>query len=319
MRLAMIARSSAGNGYNSSKTNAALVPVVKKLYALIGELEAVQATDVELGLRQPKAARRTGKASSARVERITSPEQVYRALETLSARGIAPTRRTGVRRRRANSPRVMDWTDDSSSALGLTHRAGSAEIRHEQRTCQDTACGRCGRSTRRQALDGEGDLRAGARYDGEGIPDPEARDTRYDPRMTGTVAEALATLSHDPDSCPGCSRCDEIDGRTLQREVHVQAHGGGGSGTHSDKRATGATCRVEGCGMSLCEHLRGGRARADGRSHALTVKVRAAARAALQSSAGASLIDELGFAIAGGLTLADARSRLGIDGGGSAA
>jgi hypothetical protein len=51
-RLAMISRRTAGSGYNTSRPAAALVPIVKKLYGLIGELEAMMATDTEISLFQ---------------------------------------------------------------------------------------------------------------------------------------------------------------------------------------------------------------------------------------------------------------------------
>lgn len=56
-RLALISRSTAsGSGssyYQTSKPNAALVPLVKKIFGIIGELEAAVATDSELPLFSP--------------------------------------------------------------------------------------------------------------------------------------------------------------------------------------------------------------------------------------------------------------------------
>ena len=56
-RLALISRATAsGSGagyYQTSKPNAALVPIVKKIFGILGELEAVVATDSELPLFSP--------------------------------------------------------------------------------------------------------------------------------------------------------------------------------------------------------------------------------------------------------------------------
>ncbi|HEX3458504.1 MAG TPA: hypothetical protein VHR97_11170 [Candidatus Baltobacteraceae bacterium] len=55
-RLALISRTT-GNGsgpsyYQASRPNAAVVPIVKKLFGIIGELEAIVATDTEISLFQ---------------------------------------------------------------------------------------------------------------------------------------------------------------------------------------------------------------------------------------------------------------------------
>jgi hypothetical protein len=49
-RCALIARRNAGSGYNTSKTSVKLQSLVGKISAIIGELEALLVTDVEMGL-----------------------------------------------------------------------------------------------------------------------------------------------------------------------------------------------------------------------------------------------------------------------------
>lgn len=49
-RLALISRQTAGSGYQASKSGAALGATVKKIFAIVGELEALMAVDTEISL-----------------------------------------------------------------------------------------------------------------------------------------------------------------------------------------------------------------------------------------------------------------------------
>jgi hypothetical protein len=51
-RLALISRTTAGSGYQASKSSQALAGLCKKVFAILGELEAVMATDTEISLFQ---------------------------------------------------------------------------------------------------------------------------------------------------------------------------------------------------------------------------------------------------------------------------
>lgn len=49
-RLAMISRTTAGSGYQTSKSSVAIAAACKKVFGIIGELEALAATDTEIPL-----------------------------------------------------------------------------------------------------------------------------------------------------------------------------------------------------------------------------------------------------------------------------
>lgn len=51
-RLALVSRTTAGNGYQASKASASVAGACKKVFAIIGELEALVATDTEISLFQ---------------------------------------------------------------------------------------------------------------------------------------------------------------------------------------------------------------------------------------------------------------------------
>lgn len=51
-RLALISRQTSGSGYQASKSGSAIAGAVKKVFAVVGELEALVATDTEISLFQ---------------------------------------------------------------------------------------------------------------------------------------------------------------------------------------------------------------------------------------------------------------------------
>lgn len=191
--------------------------------------------------------------------------------------------------------------------------------RHSLATCKDESCGHPDHGLSTAGKNFEERERAGERYDGESAGPINTRDvTRNDTRIAaGNVCEIIeAVQQHDAGeacSSPSCARCNTVDNHTLQREV--KAHGGGSGGRSPRGKAGTQVCQVVGCGLTLCEHVRGakrpGRPSSGGRSKPITFKVSADSKKALRQPGMAQLIDELGFVIQNGMTIEAARERLG--------
>jgi hypothetical protein len=121
--------------------------------------------------------------------------------------------------------------------------------RHDEATCTDKSCGRCGKSTAGPAL--EGRQRAGDVRPDEGhLPEPqqitvrdakgnERQRSRYDEKAannpgvaSGNIQDAISAAEHDPDRCeiPHCRPCNSVIEALLQPEYSISKGGGGGSG-----------------------------------------------------------------------------------------
>jgi hypothetical protein len=164
---------------------------------------------------------------------------------------------------------------------------------------------------------------AADRYDGQSMTVEGMRfasDIAYDPEIAQGGDTAISALRHDSDTCDieRCLRCNDVSDRLLQRESKVDVHGGGGTGKAKDIGSGRSAC---GCGLYSCEHRAGMKKHAGGRrakgprsrTKPHSVKVSEEAKVGLKQPGATELIDELGFAIMNGLTIAEARKRLGID------
>lgn len=131
---------------------------------------------------------------------------------------------------------------------------------HNESSCEDKSCGRCGKST--SGANFETNERAGDRYDGDGSRSIDAADdSRNDPAISGgNLYEIIQAVdSHrDGEACenPLCGRCNTVNGRTLQPLLRTPPGSSNGGRRRSPKSGT-KTCDVSGCGMTLCEHVRG--------------------------------------------------------------
>lgn len=190
--------------------------------------------------------------------------------------------------------------------------------RHDAATCTDRSCGHPdhGNSTRHDNF--ETRERAGERYDGQQMHVERMRYAR-DLSVNETIAKggkgALDAIDHDPEKCDisDCRLCNRITEASLQREVKVQTGGGGGNRGPKGKAGT-AVCKVEGCGLTLCEHVRGSRGgkkrgprpKSTSRVKTVAFKVTKAAGNALKNAGiDGELINKLGTAVQHGLTYAD--------------
>lgn len=196
--------------------------------------------------------------------------------------------------------------------------------RHDVLTCTDRSCGNSAHGNSTAGKNFERNERAGDVYDGQGRPSPDGPDTSVnDPGIAAgnlyDISGAIeAHANGEPCSNPHCPRCSAVGDRTLQRDARIDTKGG--SRSHGPRGKTGTkVCRVAGCGLTLCEHVRvrdgkktGPKPKANSRTKTVAFKVRESSRAALQNPETAQLIDELGFAIQNGLTIDEARRRLGV-------
>lgn len=117
---------------------------------------------------------------------------------------------------------------------------------HDPETCTDASCGRCGKSTPREAL--PGNERAGDHYDGQGKRHLRTMSTRspdgsdgqrlerggeaYTPEIVAGGARAIAAIDHDPEQCTqrGCGTCDAVNAEILQPGYSIPPGGGGSKG-----------------------------------------------------------------------------------------
>lgn len=216
--------------------------------------------------------------------------------------------------------------------------------RHDVRTCADKSCGHPEHGLSTAGAELLGNKRAGEVHDGEGKPDPEQRITSYDPEIAKGGTDAIDAIDHDPDECPApylyaggpiprgrvlidgylrCIRCNRIDASTTQPEYTVAKGGGSKSGGSKERPQNAVVCPE--CHLEFCtcgggegvKSRRGRRKRIDidgvhGRSQLVAFRVSEPAKNALQKKENAELINDLGLALMNGLTLEDARARLGL-------
>lgn len=218
----------------------------------------------------------------------------------------------------ADSIKVGVTNDESFETLSSDIHGFGA--RHDAATCSDKTCGHPdhGNSTAGENLTGS--QRAGERYDGERMQVQgmrTARDIAFHQEISKGGDDAISAIDHDPEKCElgeKCLVCNRVDESILQREVKVDAHGGGSSGPKKDKAGT-KVCKVVGCGLTLCEHVRGGSSSKRGRpkiagarSATVAFKVRPGSKQALLDAEAAQAIDELGFAVQNGVSLSKVRA-----------
>lgn len=196
--------------------------------------------------------------------------------------------------------------------------AGDEEqpARHDVLTCADMTCGHSDHGLSTAGKNFERHERAGDAYANEGAPLPESDVATNDERIAaGNVVDILEAVEEHAagNACgdPKCRRCNVVDDRTLQREVKV-AGGGGGSRGPKGKEGT-AVCKVEGCGLTLCEHIlrksgkkRGPQPKKTSRVKTVAFKVTDASKNALQQAGiDGELINKLGAAVQNGLKYSD--------------
>ncbi len=158
-------------------------------------------------------------------------------------------------------------------------------------------------------------------------PDPDvrtARDSEYDDRLTGGVNDVLRGVVERDEERVGRDPRTTEEWQQMIQEVPggLDVHGGSNGSGREEKMGSPVCeeCHLEFCtcvGGDGVKQKRGRRKRIDvdgihGRSSPIAFRVSEPAKEGLKTPGVAALIDELGFAIQNGLTLDNARQKLGL-------